>query len=129
MKITGLNHITINVKDLNISKNFYGKILELKENGYIDMGDHTLTYFMLPQGVRLELIDYKHMEQSQERKATEAGTFRHFCVEVDDLRGYAEKCRSEHIMISKEPGWVEQLACSTMLIIDPNGVEIELIEK
>ena len=129
MKITGLNHITINVKDLDVSRDFYGRILGLKESGYIDMGDHTLTYFVLPQGVRLELIDYEHTEQSQERKATETGLYRHFCVEVDDLQGYAEKCRSEHIMIIKEPGWVEQLACSTMLIIDPNGAEIELIEK
>ena len=58
MKMTGLDHITVNVKDLDRSKAFYGDVLGLKEAGFVQMGDHTLTYYELPQGVRLELIDY-----------------------------------------------------------------------
>ena len=58
MKITGLNHITINVVDLETSVIFYKTVLGLQQSGFINMGDHTLTYFDLPQNVRLELIDY-----------------------------------------------------------------------
>lgn len=54
----GLNHITINVADLQKSREFYRIVLGLQESGFVDMGDHTLTYFDLPQNVRLELIDY-----------------------------------------------------------------------
>ena len=58
MKITGLDHITVNVTDLEKAKAFYEKVLGLEQCGFIDMGDHTLTYYALPFGVRLELIDY-----------------------------------------------------------------------
>ena len=33
MKMTGLDHITVNVKDLDRSKAFYGDVLGLKEAG------------------------------------------------------------------------------------------------
>lgn len=49
MKMTGLDHITVNVKDLDRSKAFYGDVLGLKEAGSVQMGDHTLTYYELPR--------------------------------------------------------------------------------
>ena len=76
MKITGLNHITINVTDLAASVNFYKIVLGLTENGFIDMGDHTLTYFDLPQNVRLELIDYADKGAKKDYKETDIGTYR-----------------------------------------------------
>ena len=49
MKMVGFDHLTINVTDLEKSKFFYENVLELEYCGFIDMGDHTLTYYMLPQ--------------------------------------------------------------------------------
>ena len=69
MKMTGLDHITVNVKDLDRSKAFYGDVLGLKEAGSVQMGDHTLTYYELPQGVRLELIDYEAKEEPKDISA------------------------------------------------------------
>ncbi len=68
MKMTGLDHITVNVKDLDRSKAFYGDVLGLKEAGSVQMGDHTLTYYELPQGVRLELIDYEAKEEPKDKR-------------------------------------------------------------
>ena len=109
MKMTGLDHITVNVKDLDRSKAFYGDVLGLKEAGSVQMGDHTLTYYELPQGVRLELIDYEAKEEPKDIKETDTGTYRHFCLVT--------------------PSYVDQLGCRTMLITDPNGVEIEIIQR
>ena len=36
MKIVGLNHITINVADLQKSREFYRIVLGLQESGFVD---------------------------------------------------------------------------------------------
>lgn len=129
MKIVGLNHITINVADLQKSREFYRIVLGLQESGFVDMGDHTLTYFDLPQNVRLELIDYTGKAAKKDMRETDIGMYRHFCLETDDLEELRKICLEKGVFIRKEPSYVEKLACSTMLVIDPNGVEIEIIEK
>lgn len=129
MQVKGLNHITINVVDLQESVGFYKTILNLEDAGFIDMEDHTLTYFNLPQGVRLELINYMEKGEKKKAKGTERGMYRHFCLEVDSLEEFRKICFQKGVFIRKEPSYVEKLSCSTMLITDPNGVEIEIIEK
>ena len=129
MKIRAINHITVNVKDLNASKLFYSEIMGLKENGFIDMGDHTLTYYDLPGGVRLELIDYEKKVPAPDHVVTDTGIYRHFCLEVDALEEFDAFCRQKQVRVTKEYGWVEKLGCYNVLILDPTGVEIELIEK
>ena len=129
MKITGLNHITINVVDLEASVIFYKTILGLQQNGVIDMGDHTLTYFDLPQNVRLELINYAQKDPQKKHRETDIGTYRHFFLLLDDLAELERICREKKVLIRKTPSYIEKLSCSTMLIVDPNDVEIEIIEK
>ena len=128
MKITGLNHITINVTNLEESKAFYEKVLELVPCGFIDLGDHNLTYYQLPQGVRLELIEYTDPDTPVPVPVTHVGMYRHFCLETDSLEGIMENCRKYNVKVTKEPSYVEKLGCSNILLIDPNGVEIEVIQ-
>ncbi|MBR2765553.1 MAG: VOC family protein, partial [Blautia sp.] len=85
MKMTGLDHITVNVTDLEKSRFFYENVLELSYCGFIDMGDHTLTYYTLPQGVRLELIDYVDKDKAVSVPETHIGMYRHFCLVADSL--------------------------------------------
>ena len=129
MKIVGLNHITINVADLQKSREFYRIVLGLQESGFVDMGDHTLTYFDLPQNVRLELIDYTGKAAKKDMRETDIGMYRHFCLETDDLEELRKICLEKGVFIRKEPSYVEKLACSTMLVTDPNGVEIKKKKK
>ena len=58
MMVQSIDHITINVKNLEASRAFYGELLGLAELSKVDMGDHVLTYYALPGGVKLELISY-----------------------------------------------------------------------
>ncbi len=52
------DHITINVKNMKKSEEFYGDILGLKRLDIVDMGDHRLHYFELAENLMLELIEY-----------------------------------------------------------------------
>ena len=128
MKMTGLDHLTINVIDLETSKFFYENVLELSECGFIDMGDHTLTYYALPQGVRLELIDYQDKDTPVPVSELHIGMYRHFCLVVDSLAELMENCRKYNVQVRKEPSFVEKLGRNNILIVDPNGVEIEVFE-
>ena len=93
------------------------------------MGDHTLTYFDLPQNVRLELIDYTGKAAKKDMRETDIVNVPSF-LPGDRRSGELRKiCLEKGVFIRKEPSYVEKLACSTMLVTDPNGVEIEIIEK
>ncbi len=126
MKLTGLNHITINVTDLKASKEFYEKVFGLEECGFKDMGDHTLTYYALPQNVLLELIDYETKDEPTVLPETHTGMYRHFCLEADSLDELWQRCRENNVFVRSEPGYVEKLGRTNMLLTDPNGVEIEV---
>ena len=129
MKITGLDHITINVTDLEKAKAFYEKVIGLAPCGFIDMGDHTLTYYELIPGVKLELIDYENKDVPVPVPVTHVGMYRHLCLEVDSLAEFRERCREHDVVVTDEPGWVPKLNKNNMLLYDPNGVEIEIFEK
>lgn len=129
MNILSLDHLTINVSDLEKTKKFYADVLKLKEAGFVDMGDHTLTYYWLSKECRLELIHYLTDQKTAEVSETDLNIYRHFCVETDDLNQIFQDCKNHQVFIRKEPSYVEKLSCSTMLIVDPNGVEIEIIQK
>lgn len=124
-----IDHITINIKNLAQSKKFYGEILGLEAAGFIDMGDHTLTYFSMPQGIRLELIDYREKNVEKLLTETDVGTYRHICFEVDNLLELVQRCKDHGIFIRQMPTYVEKLQCNTMLLTDPNDVEIEMIQR
>ena len=129
MKFSGLDHITVNVKNLEQSEKFYGDLLGIEKTGFIDMGDHTLTYFRLPREVRLELIDYADKAAAGDIKETDTGIYRHFCLVTDSLSELYDSCKEKGVFVRKTPSYVEKLKAHTMLITDPNGVEIEIIQK
>lgn len=129
MNILSIDHITINVSDLEKTKAFYSDILKLKEAGFLDMGDHTLTYFHLTEKCRLELIHYLTEVKTAHVSETDLNIYRHFCLETDDLNQVYQDCLEHQVFIRKEPSYIEKLSCSTMLIVDPNGVELEIIQK
>ncbi len=126
MKVTGVNHITVNVIDVEVSKAFYENVLGLKQCNYIDLGNHRLTYYQLPQGVLLELIDYDEKDTPVPVPDTHVGMYRHLCLEVDDLDGLYKICCDNGVTIVTEPAYIEKLGRTNMLITDPNGVELEI---
>lgn len=129
MLLKGLDHITINVTDLAKSFEFYENVLELEKIGTVDLGDHTLHYMGLPGGSRLELIEYHFDNLLIKAKNTDIGIFRHVAFVVDSLDEIKKRCDKYNVKINLQPIFVEKLNCKVLLIEDPNGVELELVEK
>ena len=129
MNILQLNHVSINVKNLDSSLSFYEKVLGLKYLGVVDMGDHRLYYFRLNEFTRLELIDYDHDLNSNPNRSDSLGIYRHIAIEVDEIEKWESRIESAGIRIWSRASTVARLSAKTMLIEDPNGVEIEFLEN
>ena len=71
--IKAMDHVTINIKDVEATLHFYGEILELQALPSVDMGDHFLRYFALPSGGKLELIQYYYDVPQLDVEATNKG--------------------------------------------------------
>ncbi|MHC1684712.1 MAG: VOC family protein [Clostridiaceae bacterium] len=127
--IIGMDHFTINIKNLDKSKYFYKEILELKELNTVDMGDHQLIYFQLEGDCKLELINYMYNTAVDHPKEDTKGIYRHMALRTDDVMNIYRKCIENNIFIRLHPTNMEKLFCTGMLIEDPNGVEIEIVEK
>lgn len=129
MNITAVDHITINVKDIEASRKFYGETLGLPYLGQVDMGDHELTYYRLTDTTKLELIRYKFESPDGNNSCFTKGIYRHFCIAVDDLEQAYADIRAAGMKMLTEPAHIEKLSFRNFLFEDPNGVEIEVIVR
>ena len=128
MHINGIDHIQIVVKDRDRSLSFYQDVLGLAREEDVDCGDHLLRYFRLPGGQRIELNEYLYKVDDRQGKLNDRGAYRHCALCVSGIfdweRRITEAGYTFHIPVQ------EDQACGVYsgLLLDPNGVEIELIE-
>ena len=128
MKITSLDHITINCCKVQESIDFYENVLGLSRVNTVDLGDHVLHLYQLP-GAKLELIEYRGEQKSVHAGNTDIGVYRHFAVRVDDIKEAQRRCEQAGYGINLPPTAIPQLGGQVvMLIVDPNGVEVEIMQ-
>lgn len=128
MSLKAINHITINMVDLEKSFWFYGDVLGLPKLEEADMGDHYIYYYQLPGGTKLELLRYKYETETVQPQNTSKGIYRHFALETDDIGELYDLFAEKGIEVVEKPGVSEVLKVKYMLIKDPNGVEVEFVE-
>ena len=128
MKLLAVDHITINLLKPAESFRFYGEVLGLTHLRDVDLGDHVLHMYQLP-GTQLELIEYKEAQKAVQAGNTDVGVYRHFAIATDDLEEARRRCEGAGWGINMQPSFIPQLGARVMLIRDPNGVEIEMVEK
>lgn len=127
--IQKVDHITINVKNLEETIAFYQKILGLEYLKTISMDDHSLTYLKLGEGIALELISYDTDTGEIQLKGVERGSFRHLALETENIQElYKRILKSESTVVRMEPSYIEKLESWRMLAEDPNGVELEFVQ-
>ena len=122
------NHITINVINMEKSLDFYGRILGLKQLETVDMGDHTLYYFALSDGLSLELIEYRDDFGELRPNVKTRGIYRHLALQCDHVDELYRHLTENGVRCLSEPSDVPQLHFRNILAEDPNGVEIEFLE-
>ena len=128
MKIKSIDHVAINCIDLEKSRDFYGRILGLKQLQTVDMGDFDITYFALPGGSRLELFDYHGKNQIVSRKDEDSG-LRHIAFQVEDVAEHEKLLMAENVRITLSTCDLPNLEARVLLFLDPNGITLEFCEK
>ena len=123
------DHITINVMDMDKSEEFYGDILGLKRLDTVDMGDHRLHYFVLSEGLLLELIEYDGDFGELHPNVKTRGIYRHLALCCDDVDALYQKLIDKGITVLSSPGDVPKLSFRNILVEDPNGVELEFVTR
>ena len=128
MKISHINHVSINVTDIKKSLDFYGRILGLQQQQTVDCGDFDITYFALPDGSRLELFDYHGKNLAAPRAESEVG-LRHIAFHVEDVAAHEELLKAAGVQITLPTSDLPDLGARVLLFLDPNGVTLEFCEK
>lgn len=128
MNISKIDHVSLNVRDMEKSLDFYGRVLGLKQLETVDCGDFGITYFGLPDGSRLELFDYHAKNQTTPREESEVG-LRHLALQVKDVAAHELLLRAEGVEITLPTCDLPNLGARVMLFLDPNGVCLEMCER
>ena len=128
MKISKIDHVSINVSDSQKSFDFYSRILGFKQMETVDCGEFDITYFALQDGSRLELFDYHGKNLNNPREESEVG-LRHIAFQVEDVAAREKLLRAEGVEITLPTCDLPDLGARVLLFLDPNGVTLEFCEK
>lgn len=127
--LQGIDHVTVNITDPEKALSFYRNVFQLEPLPTVDMGDHILYYFALPEGNRLELIQYKDPQKICPVTATTPGTYRHVAFRTDNIEKVYKSCQKYGAEILAVPSYNKKLRFTNMLLRDSNGVEIEVVQR
>ncbi len=128
MKIDKIDHVSINVKNIQKSLDFYGRVLGLQQLQTVDCGEFDITYFALPDGSRLELFDYHEKNPERPHSESEAG-LRHIAFQVQNVAKHEADLRKAGVEITLATCELPNLGARVLLFLDPNGVTLEFCEK
>lgn len=128
MKILGLEHVSINVRDLDASIAFYGGTLGFERLQTVPEDGFAITYFAVPGGRRLELFDYRGRSPRPERGETDVG-LRHLAFEVEDVAAAERELRARGVPVVLPTTDLPELGVRVVLFQDPNGVTLEFCER
>ncbi|MDD3660567.1 MAG: VOC family protein [Lachnospiraceae bacterium] len=130
MKITGVDHFTINVISMEQSIRFYEDVLGLTKMEQIDMGDHGIQYFKLGSVNMLELIQYKYETDSLIADSDFRGMYRHMALAVENIEEvYHRISDCNGVKMLTEVSFCKALSFWNFLFLDPNGVEVEIVQR
>jgi catechol 2,3-dioxygenase-like lactoylglutathione lyase family enzyme len=129
MKVTGVDHISINVKDLETSVAFYKEVLGFRRLQTVPMDDDlSLTFLEVPGGARMELFSYKNGIPAATHGEKDPG-LRHLAFWVDSVEGVEKRLREKGITMVLSTTDLPSLGARVLLFLDPDGVTLELCEK
>lgn len=128
MKIRNIEHVSINVRDIEKSKDFYVRILGFQFLEAVDCGDFVIHYYQVPGGSRLELFDYHGKSKDTPREESEVG-LRHLAFTVEDVAAHEKALREAGVEVTLSTCDLPNLGARVLLFLDPNGVTLEFCEK
>jgi len=128
MGIGVIDHIAINVSDLERSKRFYGDVLGFRELQTLRYEAFSITYFSLPSGARLELFCRSEPGNNAIRPDDSIG-LRHIAFQVEEVAAWERELSGEGVPVKLKTSELPELGARVMLFEDPDGVTIEFCNR
>lgn len=120
-------HAMIRVKDIDASMKFYTELLGLKKTHEIKLED-CLLHFLKGEDGDFE-IELTENFETPENAYENGNAFGHFAVETKDMDKFSERVNELGYTYLYEPFVMEEAQSKIAFIKDPDGNEIEIIEK
>lgn len=120
-------HTMIRVKDIEKSLEFYEKLIGLKLVSKKRLDDCTL--YFLSDGIGEVQIELTHNDETPEEGYKLGTGFGHFAFQVDSMDEITKKLKEMGYVYLYEPYQLSAVGSTIAFIKDPDGYEIEFIEK
>jgi len=116
LKVTGLDHLNLSVKNLDESVEFYNKLFGFR---VLKEQPEQNSKIIGSEKVKLCLYEVKDVQISND------SGFNHFGFHVENFSDVIQKCKEMNVEIFYG-GAIEWEKSASIYIADPNGYEIEL---
>lgn len=120
-------HSMIRVKDIDASLKFYTELLNMKLDEKKRLDDCML-YFLSDEENTCQ-IELTYNDETQEKGYENGNCFGHFAFSCESLEKFTEKLHSLGYEYLYEPFDLNGKGSMIAFVKDPDGNEIELIEK
>lgn len=120
-------HAMIRVKDIDASMKFYTELLGLKKTHEIKLDD-CLLHFLKGEDSDFEIELTENFEIPQEGYKN-GNAFGHFALETKDMNEFSRKMEELGYTYLYEPFVMPEANSKIAFVKDPDGNEIEIIEK
>ena len=74
-------------------------------------------------------MEYYNDKPAHPEPSDEKGIYRHMALTTDGIEALFKRCTTYGVNVLMEPVRVDKLKWTGMLIEDPNGVEIEIVQR
>ena len=131
IKIIEMDHIVLNVSDIERSLTFYTEVLGLQGERVEEFKSGKVGFpsVRINDGTIIDLFPTKHAAPLEENKKN-SGNLNHFCLVVgaDDFSGITGYLAANKITIREGPvsRWGARGRATSVYFLDPDGNEVEI---
>lgn len=132
IKIIELDHIVLNVRDIDRSLTFYTQVLGLKGERLQEFQEGKVGFpsVRINEHTIIDLFPAKGAGVATKSGEKHGGNLNHFClvVEKEDFSGIADYLKGHGIAIRQGPisRWGARGRATSVYFLDPDGNEIEI---
>jgi catechol 2,3-dioxygenase-like lactoylglutathione lyase family enzyme len=131
IKITELDHIVLNVSDIERSLSFYTGVLGLKGERIEEFksGQVGFPSVRINNGTIIDLFPRKQPTVAADGTKSD-GNLNHFCMVVgaEDFAGITDYLKANHVVVREGPvsRWGARGRATSVYFLDPDGNEVEI---
>jgi len=132
IKVTDLDHIVLNVSDIERSLEFYTNVLGLEGERVEDFKDGRVGFpsVRINEHIIIDLFPTKETGSKLKENEKRPGNLNHFCLVVgkNDFSGIVEYLKENKVAIREGPisRWGARGRATSVYFLDPDGTEIEI---